>query len=160
MLERKAYSSLLSWKTNHKSKCLMVKGARQVGKTYLVREFGRREYKSFIEINFLKTPELKDIFSGDLSADNIYKRISANIRGVELIPGDTLIFLDEIQSCGNARTAVKFLAEDGRFDIIESGSLLGLSYAEDGDSDVEEPSSVPVAHEKNFYHNIFAFTKR
>ena len=66
MLRRKAYESLLEWKKNHNHKCLMVKGARQVGKTYLIREFGRREYESFVEINFIKNPLLKQIFSDDL----------------------------------------------------------------------------------------------
>ena len=69
MLKRKEYTALCSWKNSHKNKCLMIKGARQVGKTYLVREFGKREYESFIEINFLKSPELKNIFSGDLSEE-------------------------------------------------------------------------------------------
>jgi len=147
MLKRKAYDALLNWKNNHEKDCLMVKGARQVGKTYLIREFGKREYESFIEINFIKTPELKVIFSGDLSSETIYKRISANIQGAKLIPGKTLIFLDEIQNCGNARTAIKFLGEEGLYDVIESGSLLGLSYAEDGDENVEEPASVPVGYE-------------
>ena len=75
MLRRKAYDEILQWKNNHTKKCLMVKGARQVGKTYLVREFGKNEYESFIEINFIKNPNLKDIFSGDIDAENIYKRI-------------------------------------------------------------------------------------
>lgn len=74
--------------------------------------------------------------------------MSANLRGIRFIPGNTLIFLDEIQSCGNARTAIKFLAEDGRFDVIEAGSLLGLSYAENGDADAEEPASIPVGYEE------------
>jgi len=147
MLKRKVYDELLNWKITHGKNCLMVKGARQVGKTYLVREFGKREYTSFIEINFLKSPELRGIFDGDLSAETIYKKISANIQNAKLIPSQTLIFLDEIQNCGNARTAIKFLAEDGRFDVIESGSLLGLSYAEDGDENVEEPDSIPVGYE-------------
>lgn len=73
--------------------------------------------------------------------------MTAQIRDIQLIPGETLIFLDEIQNCGNARTAIKFLAEDGRFDVISSGSLLGLTYAEDGDSEVEEPLSVPTGYE-------------
>lgn len=147
MLRRKAYKDLLKWKSEHRNKCLMVKGARQVGKTYLVREFGKKEYKSFVEINFIKQQSLKAIFEGDLSAEEIYKRITAHIRDVKLIPGDTLIFLDEIQNCGKARTAIKFLAEDGRFDVISSGSLLGLSYGEDDDKDVEEPESVPTGYE-------------
>ena len=128
MLKRKAYQKLLEWKEKQSKKCLMIKGARQVGKTYLVREFGKNEYESFIEINFIKNKELKEIFGGELDAENIYKRLSAQIRGVKLISNKTLIFLDEIQACGRARTSLKFLAEDGRFDIITSGSLLGLTY--------------------------------
>ena len=125
----------------------MIKGARQVGKTYLVREFGKNEYESFIEINFIKNPNLKDIFSGDIDAENIYKRMSFNIEGAKLIPHKTLIFLDEIQVCGRARTAIKFLAEDDRFDIITSGNLLGLTYAEDDDPLVEETESNPTGYE-------------
>ncbi|MDO4415786.1 MAG: DUF4143 domain-containing protein [Erysipelotrichaceae bacterium] len=126
----------------------MVKGARQVGKTFAIREFGRREYESFIEINFLRQKELKRIFSGDLTAENIYKRMTAEISHIRLIENHTLIFLDEIQACGNARTALKFLAEDGRYDVITSGSLLGLTFGEDADPDVEEPESVPTGYEE------------
>ena len=147
MLRRKAYAEILQWKNNHTKKCLMIKGARQVGKTYLVREFGKNEYESFIEINFIKNPNLKDIFSGDIDAENIYKRMSFNIEGAKLIPHKTLIFLDEIQVCGRARTAIKFLAEDDRFDIITSGNLLGLTYAEDDDPLVEEAESNPTGYE-------------
>ena len=147
MLKRKAYDELLKWKKEHKNKCLMVKGARQVGKTYLVREFGKKEYESFIEINFIKQKELKDIFEGELSAENIYKRMSLLMSDIHFIPGNTLIFLDEIQNCGNARTAIKFLAEDGRYDVITSGSLLGLTYAENGDEEAEIPESVPTGYE-------------
>ena len=123
MLKRKAYKKLLEWKENHSKNCLMVKGARQVGKTYLIRDFGKNEYESFIEINFIKNKELKEIFSGELDAETIYKRMTAQMRGVNLIPCKTLIFLDEIQACGRARTSLKFLAEDGKFDVITSGSL-------------------------------------
>lgn len=147
MLKRKAYDLLLNWKNKSNKKCLMVKGARQVGKTYLIRKFGENEYESFIEINFIKNKELKSIFNGDLSANNIYKRMTSQIENIHLIPRNTLIFLDEIQMCGNARTALKFLAEDGRFDIISSGSLLGLSYGTDGDKEVEIPKSIPVGYE-------------
>ncbi len=72
-LKRKAYQELLEWKRTHEKECLMVKGARQVGKTYLIREFGKREYKKFVEINFIKNPELKDIFAGSIDADSILK---------------------------------------------------------------------------------------
>lgn len=147
MLRRKVYQALLDWKNDHDHTCLMVKGARQVGKTFIIREFGKNEYQSFIEINFIKQKELKGIFEGTLDADSIYKRMTARINGIKLIPGSTLIFLDEIQNCGSARTAIKFLAEDGRFDVISSGSLLGLTYGEDDDKDVEEPESVPTGYE-------------
>ena len=148
MLKRKAYKNLLEWKKRHSKNCLMIKGARQVGKTYLVREFGKNEYDSFIEINFIKNKELKEIFNAELDAESIYKRMTAQMRGVRLIANKTLIFLDEIQACGRARTALKFLAEDGRFDIITSGSLLGLTYGEDADENVEEPESVPTGYEE------------
>ncbi|MBQ6622269.1 MAG: ATP-binding protein [Mogibacterium sp.] len=147
MLKRKLYKELLAWKGSHTHTCLMVKGARQVGKTFTIREFGKKEYRSFIEINFIRQRELKGIFNGSLDARSIYKRMTAQIRDIELIPGETLIFLDEIQNCGNARTAIKFLAEDGRYDVISSGSLLGLTYAEEGDTEVEEPDSVPTGYE-------------
>ena len=147
MLKRKAYQKLLDWKNAHHHNCLMVQGARQVGKTYLVREFGKKEYKSFVEINFIKNPELKLIFNDNLDPETIYKKMTAMINGVNLIKGNTLIFLDEIQACGNARTALKFLAEDGRFDVITSGSLLGLTYREDDDENTEVPLSVPTGYE-------------
>ncbi len=148
MLKRKMYNTLLEWKNNKKKECLLVKGARQVGKTFLIRKFGEKEYESFVEINFHEQNSLKIIFSGDKSAEEIYKRLTANIPGVKLIPGKTLIFLDEIQKCADARTALKFLAEDGRYDVIASGSLLGLSYGKDADSDVEPIESIPVGYEK------------
>ena len=151
MLKRKIYDSLLLWKKQRKEekikKCLIVTGARQVGKSFIIKEFGKNEYRSFICIDFFRQPNLKDVFDGELTPDEIYKRMSFNIPGIQLIPQNTLIFLDEIQRCGNARTALKFLAEDLRFDVIASGSLLGLTYGEDDDEEVEFPASVPVGYE-------------
>ena len=148
MLKRKVYDSLFEWKTNRGDECLLIKGARQIGKTYVVEQFGKNEYESFIEINFLKQPALKAIFAGDLTSEDIYKRMSAFIPNIKLVEGNTLIFLDEIQKCANARTALKFLAQDRRFDVIASGSLLGLHYGQDADDDVEEVSSIPVGYER------------
>lgn len=149
MLKRKIYQQLLKWKNSTDKKCaLMIGGARQVGKTYVIRQFGKREYKSFVEINFIKNPDLKSIFDADLDADSIYKRLTAQISGITLLKGKTLIFLDEIQACGRARTSLKFLVEDGRYDIITSGSLLGLAYGEDADKNVEEPDSIPTGYEE------------
>ncbi len=148
MLKRKLYSELLKWKNEKKEECLLIKGARQVGKTYLVRKFGEAEYESFIEINFHMQGSLKVIFENDLSSEEICKRITANIPGARIIPGKTLIFLDEIQKCSRARTALKFLAQDNRIDVIASGSLLGLSYGRDDDKEVEEVESLPVGYER------------
>ena len=153
MLERKVYSALLDWKKKRRDeglkKCLLVKGARQVGKSYIIRHFGESEYESFINIDFYRHPELKVIFSGELSSEEIYKQITANIPGAKLVEGNTLLFLDEIQCCGGARTSLKFLSEDLRYDVVASGSLLGLSYGEDADDSVEEPRSIPVGYESN-----------
>jgi predicted AAA+ superfamily ATPase len=104
-----------------------VKGARQVGKTTSIREFGKANYKNYIEINFEKTLRARHAFDGDLDARTIIINLSA--QGFEPFEsGKTLVFFDEIQSCPAARTAIKFLVEDGRFDFIESGSLLGVNY--------------------------------
>ena len=148
MLRRKVYDKLVEWKKYKNNECLMIKGARQIGKTYIVRLFGQNEYETFIEINFMKNPEYKEVFSGGLSADEIYKRMSAYMFDKRIIPGRTLIFLDEIQKCSKARTALKFLAEDNRCDIIASGSLLGLHYGQDADDEVDEVDSIPVGYER------------
>jgi predicted AAA+ superfamily ATPase len=151
MLKRKIYNDLLNWKSTRKEekvkKCLLVKGARQVGKSYIIQEFGKNEYKSFLYIDFFRQPELKSIFDGELTSEEILKRITANIRDFRLVPGETLFFFDEIQRCGNARTAIKFLAEDLRFDVISSGSLMGLTYGENYDEETEVPESIPVGYE-------------
>ncbi len=140
MLRRKIYDMLLAWKKSKKQECLLVKGARQVGKSFIIRKFGQDNYSSVIEINFYEHPEYKQIFEGDLSASEIYKRMSLYVPNISFAEGDTLIFLDEIQHCPNARTAIKFLAMDGRYDVISSGSLLGLHY--------KEIVSVPVGYER------------
>ena len=140
MLKRKFYNVLLNWKNKKKQSCLLVKGARQIGKTYIIDLFGRENYKSYIYINFIENPQAKDIFEGELSANEIYKRISLVMPVVKFEDNNTLIFLDEIQECPNARTALKFLALDDRFDVIASGSLLGIRY--------KEVASIPVGYEE------------
>ncbi len=143
MLKRKMYDKLLNWKRSHKNECLLVCGARQVGKSFVINEFGNAEYESFIAVDFVKNPELKAIFSESLSAEAIYSRMTLLIPGTRLVPGKTLIFLDEIQECPEARSAFKYLAQDGRFDVIGSGSLLGIRFAAMG-----EGSSLPVGYER------------
>jgi len=127
MLKRKIISKLTEWKNNTANKALLIRGARQVGKTTIVRQFAKANYKNFIEINFEQMPLAKQAFEGNLDARSVLINLSAMGFG-PLEPGKTLIFFDEIQSCPKARTAIKFLVEDGQYDYIESGSLLGISY--------------------------------
>jgi len=128
MLKRKIYDNLVQWKKRSDKLCLLVKGARQVGKTFIIELFARENYKHFVSINFVQNPAYKTIFDGDLDAMTLIKQISLRVPGAKLIPGESLIFLDEIQDCPRARTALKFLAQDKRFDIIASGSMLGINY--------------------------------
>ena len=151
MLKRAAYERLVSWKKDPHHRALLVDGARQVGKTYLVRAFAQRHYGTTIEINFVESPEAKAIFAGNLDADTLIPQLSA-FSGTALTPGDTLIFLDEIQECPRARTAIKFLVEDGRFDYIESGSLLGVTY--------ENVPSLPVGYESELTLYPLSFETR
>lgn len=127
MLKRKAYQDLLNWKNNTRGKALCIIGARQIGKTTLIREFGKNEYKHFAEINFVTDKRAADIFHGKLTAEEIITNLTAYLQ-MPLEEGRTLILFDEIQECPEVRSAVKFLVEDGRFDYIESGSLLGVRY--------------------------------
>ena len=128
MLKRKIYDDLMRWKARDDKLCLLVKGARQVGKTFIIELFAHENYKHHTIINFVKNPAYKAIFDGDLDAETLIKQISLRVPGAELIPGETLLFLDEIQDCPKARAALKFLTQDGRFDIIASGSMLGINY--------------------------------
>ena len=156
-LKRKFYDFLLQWKQNHHQECLLIKGARQIGKTYIVRKFGKENYESFIEINFVRDPNFKSVFEGDLNADTIRAGISAIRRDVRFISGKTLLFLDEIQDCANARTAFKFLAEDGRMDVIASGSLLGIKYKSKKRRAESEPRSIPVGFERSVTMHSLSF---
>ncbi|MDF7664249.1 AAA family ATPase [Bifidobacterium sp. ESL0763] len=139
MLQRLAQSRLEQWHDNPHHRALLIDGARQVGKTYLVRQFAKTHYDTFLEINFVSTPSAMSAFDGDLDADTIIANLSV-YANKPLKPGHTLIFLDEIQECPRARTAIKFLVEDGRFDYIESGSMLGVSY--------KQVPSYPVGYEQ------------
>ena len=128
MLKRKIADELHAWKNQKDKMCLVVKGARQVGKTYSIDLFAREIYKHYVNINFDQNPGYRAIFDGDLDVETLMKQISLRIPNSELVPGETVIFLDEIQNCPRARTALKFLAIDKRFDVIASGSLLGINY--------------------------------
>ena len=129
MLERTITATLDAWHNKPKRKALMLTGARQTGKTTAVREFARQHYARFAELNFLTDPHAADVFAGALDADTITANLTAYLR-MPLEPGRTLVLLDEIQECPRARTAIKFLVEDGRFDYVETGSLLGVRTAD------------------------------
>jgi predicted AAA+ superfamily ATPase len=130
----------VEWKRDKRKECLLLKGARQVGKTFIIREFAKQYYENLIEINFLTMPQFKDAFEGSLMMDDLIKKITSLDSSLRFTEGRTLLFLDEIQECGNARTALKPIAEDERFDCIASGSMLGIAY--------KEMRSVPVGYEK------------
>lgn len=129
MLQRKELKALETWKDAPSHKALMLTGARQIGKTTLVREFAKKHYGSFAELNFLLDPAASSVFDGSLDADTLVANLTAYLRQ-PLKPKETLVLLDEIQECPRARTAIKFLVEDGRFDYIETGSLLGVRNRE------------------------------
>ncbi len=150
MLRRKIYDKLLAWKNSAgKKDAVLLRGVRQCGKTYIVREFGKREYKNFIEINFIERPDMQAVFSGNLDVDSMVQQIKLSMPGCQFIPGETLLFLDEIQDAPNARTSLKFWTQDGRFDCIASGSLLGIDY--------KNEVSIPVGYEQQLIMRTLDF---
>lgn len=127
-LARKTDVFLQEWKKNPDRYPLIIKGARQVGKTETIRRFAKENYKNVIEINFITEPAYKVIIEEGFSADNITKLISRIDPSKHFDAGETLLFFDEIQDFPEIVTALKFFKEDGRYDIICSGSLLGVQY--------------------------------
>ena len=141
MLRRKIQDTLLQWKKTPGHKPLVIKGCRQCGKTFSVREFAKKYYKHEVYLNFLQDSSYASIFSGSLEVDHLVMMMSALIPDAVFEAGRTVIILDEIQDCPDARTALKFFHLDGRFDVICTGSLLGVrGYG-------KEPKSVPVGYE-------------
>ena len=118
---------------------MLLTGSRQVGKTTSVRIFAKAYYSHFVEINFVKYPRVKQAFDGNLDTKTIVTNLSAMGFG-PFVEGKTLVFFDEIQECPNARTAIKFLVEEHKYDFIESGSLLGINY--------KPVTSYPVGYEQ------------
>lgn len=127
--KRKAMSAFLDWKANKASKALLVTGARQVGKTFLVREFGRQAYQSFVEINLVENPAAREAIATAPNAESLFMRLSA-FAATELVPESTLIFIDEVQECPQVVTALKFLVDryGADYDFVISGSLLGVAF--------------------------------
>lgn len=142
MLKRKIEQRLQEWKRSPNRKPLLIKGCRQCGKTYSVLDFAKKNYKHVVYLNFFENPDYCSVFEGSLEIDNITMLLSA-LLGSEAVfePGKTILVLDEIQECPDARTALKFFHLDGRYDVIGTGSLLGVrGYG-------KEPKSIPVGYE-------------
>ena len=130
LLKRKIDSFLVEWKMKQERKPLIVKGARQIGKTRSIEWFAHNHYSSVVEINFVEQPKYKSIFAEGFEVNGILKNISLLNPDFTFIPHDTLFFFDELQACPNCATALKFFKLDGRFDVICSGSLMGINYKE------------------------------
>lgn len=142
MLKRKIEQRLQEWKRSPNRKPLLIKGCRQCGKTYSVLDFAKKNYKHVVYLNFFENPDYCFVFEGSLEIDNITMLLSA-LLGSEAVfePGNTILVLDEVQECPDARTALKFFHLDGRYDVIGTGSLLGVrGYG-------KEPKSIPVGYE-------------
>lgn len=130
LLKRKIDKYLTDWKNRPDRKPLIIKGARQIGKTCSVEWFASQNYASVIEINFIEQKKYREIFNDGFEVDAILKNISLLNPELKFIPGNTIFFFDELQACPNCATSLKFFKLDGRFDVICSGSLMGISYRE------------------------------
>ncbi|MEG0369320.1 MAG: AAA family ATPase, partial [Hungatella sp.] len=135
-MERKAMQQLIAWKNSEDRKPLIIRGARQVGKTWLMQEFGKRHYKSFVYFNFDEEEELSSIFEGNKNPQRILELLGL-LSGKKIIPEETLIILDEIQECSAALNALKYFKEKANeYHVVAAGSLLGTLLA--------QPKSYPV----------------
>lgn len=136
MISRKIEKRLQQFFFGDEKKALLLTGARQVGKTFIVREFGKK-FSSFVEINFLENKAARNLFEAGKDSSDLLMRLSL-MTDKKLIPGETLIFLDEVQECKEIVTAIKFLVEEGSYRYVLSGSLLGV--------DLKDIRSVPVGY--------------
>ncbi len=137
MIKRKIESEVKEFFSSNNNKALLITGARQVGKTYTIREYAKKHFDYFIEINFIENKETVKIFENAKNSDDILLRLSA-ITDVPMVKGKTLIFFDEVQECKEIVTAIKFLVDEGSYSYILSGSLLGV--------ELKDIRSVPVGY--------------
>lgn len=129
-LKRKIDEYLINWKNSKDKMPLIIKGARQIGKTESIENFAKNNYKNIVEINFALDKQYIDIFDNGFNVDTIIKNISFKNPEFKFVPGETLIFFDELQACINCATSLKAFNQDGRYDVICSGSLMGINYNE------------------------------
>lgn len=137
MLERRIEQEIRDFLKSDRKEALMVTGARQVGRTYIIRECAKEIYKNIVEINFVENQQAVKLFENITGSKDILLRLSA-LTDVPMIPGETLIFFDEVQECPEIVTAIKFLVEDGQYRYILSGSLLGV--------ELKDIRSMPVGY--------------
>lgn len=130
LLKRKIDDFLLQWKNTPDRLPLIVKGARQIGKTASIEQFAKSNYKSVVEINFVLQKQYRGVFDDGFEVDKIIRNISLINPEFEFIPHETLLFFDELQACVNCATSLKAFRLDGRYDVICSGSLMGINYNE------------------------------
>ena len=154
-LRRKIDQYLINWKNSSNKMPLIIKGARQIGKTNAIKNFGEKNYKTFIEINFVFQPEFKTIFKDGFTVDNIIKNITLKMPEIKLNENDTLIFFDEMQECVSTATSLKAFREDGRYDVICSGSLMGINYKEIESNSVGNKEDY-VMHSMDFEEFLWA----
>ena len=147
MLKRRIETYLSDWKKSDNKKPLVIKGVRQCGKTYIVKKFAKENYENVVYMNFILEPDKKSAFAGNLDVDTIVLNLSALIPDSRFVSGKTCIILDEIQECKEARTALKSFKMDGRFDVIATGSLLGVKGYGNRKEKIEGEDSVPVGYE-------------
>ena len=152
MYRRKIESLLLQWKAQEKRKPLIIKGVRQCGKTCSVQEFARQNYEHVIYLNFLDKKSYKAFFNGDLDVETITTNIALGISGTQFVPGKTCLIFDEIQDCPYARSSLKSFCLDGRYDVLCTGSLLGVNgYKTKEEQQEEADASIPVGFEQIVY---------
>lgn len=149
MFQRKIEKTLEQWKTKANHKPLVIKGCRQCGKTSSVISFAKQNYEHVIYLDFHEHKEYKTFFAGSLDVDTLTLNISFGIKDARFIPGKTCLVLDEIQDCPNARSSLKFFKLDGRYDVICTGSLLGVDgYKTKEEKAEEQNASIPVGFEE------------
>lgn len=148
MFRRKIEKTILSWKQSQNRKPLVIKGCRQCGKTSSVLDFARKHYTHVVYLDFHEHKEYKSFFSGALDVDTLILNMSMGLKGAKFIEGKTCIVFDEIQDCPNARSSLKFFCLDGRYDVICTGSLLGVNgYKTKEENEEEQRASIPVGFE-------------
>lgn len=146
MLQRKIERTLIKWKNTPNHKPLIIKGCRQCGKTFSVNTFAKEYYTHVVYLNFFEHPDYKLAFEGSKQIDSIVMNLTALLPNSRFVSGQTCIILDEIQECSAARTALKFFKIDGRYDVIATGSLLGVCGYKGDETDY---NSIPVGYEQH-----------